>query len=284
MFLKTELRDFPSALVETGLQPNEVRVFPVYDRDGAVNIHTISLSSTEINPCLSFDGFHGTTDLVRFKERTLTSTKNLTTPNVIVFDLGGVMAEISHSWEEAAAVAGVVCSNLKGGNTKLASFHAFDLYQASEVSLVDYLFALAEFVGCDSSEALKVHNGILVVEYPGVGALVDELQERGFRTGCLSNTNEPHWEVLALNGQYPAIHSLEMKMASHLVGINKPSHAIFERYCAVFGLKPNQIAFFDDGPLNVEAASACGWNAHRIDPSQDTPTQMRAYLMELGVI
>ena len=194
------------------------------------------------------------------------------------------MAEISHSWEEAAKVGGVVCSKLSTGNTKLASFHAFDQYQAAEISLDEYLAHLAEFVGCDPKDALKVHNGILVVEYPGVKELVDELHNLGYRTGCLSNTNEPHWEVLALNGQYPAIHSLEMKMASHLVGINKPSRAIFERYCEEFHLEPSDIAFFDDGPLNVEAASECGWNARRIDPSLDTPKQMREYLFELGVI
>jgi len=194
------------------------------------------------------------------------------------------MAEISHSWEEAASVAGVQCSKLGGGNTKLASFHAFDQYQAAEVSLDEYLDHLAEFVGCPREDALKVHNGILVVEYPGVKEMVDEIQAKGHRTGCLSNTNQPHWEVLALNGQYPAIHSLGMKMASHLVGINKPDPAIFNKYCEVFELSPEEIIFFDDGVMNVESAAACGWTARRIDPSQDTPTQMRKVLSDLGVI
>ena len=194
------------------------------------------------------------------------------------------MAEISHSWEEAAAVAGVKCSNLGEDNTKLASFHAFDQYQAAEITLDEYLDHLAVFVGCDRADALKVHNGILVVEYPGVQELVDELHAKGYRTGCLSNTNEPHWEVLAMNGQYPAIHSLGMKMASHLVGINKPDPAIFNRYCEEYQLEPETIIFFDDGILNVESAASCGWNARRIDPSQNTPSQMRKYLSELGVI
>ena len=40
---------FPVALVETGHQLNEVQDFPVYERNGAVNIHTISLLGLEIN-------------------------------------------------------------------------------------------------------------------------------------------------------------------------------------------------------------------------------------------
>lgn len=205
-------------------------------------------------------------------------------PRTIVFDLGGVMAEISHSWEGASTVSGVPCSKLAGGKTKLTAMPEFDEYQAGSITLDAYLDRLTEFVGCERAEALRLHNGILVVEYPGVKDLVAEVVAHGCRTGCLSNTNEPHWEVLALNGQYPTIHSLEMKMASHLVGLNKPSPAIYERYCREFGLVPSDIAFFDDGASNVEGALACGWHARRIDPSQDTPAQMRSYLSELGVI
>ena len=201
--------------------------------------------------------------------------------NAVVFDLGGVVAEISHSWEDAAKVAGVACKNLSDGHTRLAALEVFDTYQAAGISLDEYLARLAEFVGCDPECALSVHNGILVAEYPGVKELIEELLYAGFRTGCLSNTNQPHWEVFT--GQYPTVHLLQMPMASHLVGINKPAPEIFKLYCEQYGLDPSEIAYFDDYPINVEAARECGWNAFRIDPSQDTPTQMREYLASLGV-
>lgn len=211
---------------------------------------------------------------------------NTPTPDsrVVVFDLGGVMAEISHTWEEAAKCAGVPCANLSGGATRLSACPAFDLYQGGKLSLHEYLDGLAEFVGCAPADALAVHNGILVVEYPGIAELVAEIHAKGIRTGCLSNTNEPHWEVLALNGQYPSIHSLECKMASHLVGLSKPSHEIYQTYSSTFGLDPASIVFFDDYKVNVEAAEACGWTARWIDSSQNTPHQMRGYLKALGVI
>ncbi len=194
------------------------------------------------------------------------------------------MAEISHTWEDAAACSGVVCKNLGSGVTKLTAFHAFDEYQADAISLDEYLSELAKFVGCAPEEALKVHNGILVVEYPGVLQLVEELRAKGYRLGCLSNTNAPHWEVLALNGQYPAINSLEMKMASHQVGLHKLSDELFDLYRSRYCLRSGTIVFFDDAPANVEGAVACGWNAKRIDPSMDTPTQMREYLSSKGML
>jgi len=214
----------------------------------------------------------------------LTNQISANPPSNVVFDLGGVMAEISHTWEDAALCAGVTCSNLRSHSTKLTALDAFEPYQAGQISLDEYLGRLAEFAGCSPEDALRVHNGILVEEYPGIRQLVDDLHQKGVRTGCLSNTNPPHWDVLALNGQYPAIHSLEMKMASHLAGVNKPSPEIFELYTTTFGIEPNSIAFFDDYQANVDGALACGWQARWIDASKDTPTQLREHLVALGVI
>ena len=213
----------------------------------------------------------------------MTKASQPSTPIAVVFDLGGVMAEICHTWEDAAECAGVRCSRLTGGPTKLTELPELDKYQAGEISLDEYLYELSQFVGCTFDEALKVHNGILVAEYPGMGELVDELRTRGLRTGCLSNTNPPHWDVLALNGQYPAIVSLDMKMASHLVGINKPDPRIYALFCETFCLRPEAIAFFDDGHENVDSAARCGWKAAWIDPSKDTPAQVRTHLLRLGV-
>jgi len=193
------------------------------------------------------------------------------------------MIEISHSWQMAAAVSGIACPKLSKGETRLTDLHAFDLYQVAEISLEGYLIELADFLGCNVEDALKVHNGIIAAEYPGIAELVAQVRGLKCRTGCLSNTNEPHWETLLIAERYPTIHILDMKMASHLVGVNKPAHAIFERFCSEFGLEPGDIAFFDDAPENVEAAKDCGWNASRIDPSDDPPRQMREYLYGLGV-
>ena len=210
----------------------------------------------------------------------------VTPPRAVVFVLGGVMAEICHTWQDAAQSAQVNCSKLGGYATALTSFPAFDLYQSGDISIDGYLADLSEYVGCDPADALKLHNGILVTEYPGILELVKELQTKGIRTGCLSNTNPPHWEVLALNGQYPAIHSLEMKMKlPHLAGLNKPDPAIYQKYFrSQFGVEASSIAFLRRQP------SKCGWGSvlrmefpvDRLSP-KDTPTQLRTYLRELGV-
>ncbi len=212
----------------------------------AVNIHTIDpYALPGQDGWLRRFALEKTGKKSRFWTRThrLSSTDHKVAPHVIVFDLGGVMAEISHTWEDAAKCAKVHCTNLTDGATKLTAIPAFDEYQADLISLDEYLSRLGEFVGCSAADALSLHNGILVMEYPGVMSLVDELRAKCAAVterGAFPTPMHLTGEYLALNGHYPAIHSLEMKMASHLVGLNKPSTAIFERYCAEFGLQPSK--------------------------------------------
>lgn len=203
---------------------------------------------------------------------------------LVVFDLGGVLARICHSWEEVSRTSGIATTLDPEGHSPLTTFPEFDGYQAGIIPLPLYLDAVARFTGCDPQDALRMHNGILLEPYPGSEELVKDIEATGIGTGCLSNTNEPHWVDLALNGRFPAIVRLDKKMASHLVGINKPDPAIFHLYAETYGAKPGEIVYFDDNGPNIESAKAVGFQAHRVDPHGDAPGQMRKILSELGVL
>lgn len=203
---------------------------------------------------------------------------------LVVFDLGGVLARICHTWEEVARTSHIPCTLDPEGHSPLTSIPEFDGYQAGILPLPVYLRALAHFTGCDPRDALRMHNGILVEPYPGSEELVTDLAKTGIGTGCLSNTNEPHWVDLALNGRFPAIVRLERKMASHLVGINKPDPAIFRLYAETHGARPEEIVYFDDNGPNVQSAKEVGFEAHQVDPHGDPPAQMRGILEGLGIL
>ena len=202
----------------------------------------------------------------------------------MIFDLGGVMVQINHTWEQAADYARVCCSNLTDGTTALNAVPYFEAYQAGELSEERYFENLGHFLGCTAEEALLVHDGILREEYPGVADFVQELMLAGIKLGCLSNTNAPHWKCLVETGPYPGIQALEIKMASHLMGLSKPDPLIFRTFCDATHIDAKQIIFFDDHPTNVLVAKNCGWTACQINPNIDTPPQMRSFLGELGVI
>ncbi|AIE84729.1 HAD family hydrolase [Fimbriimonas ginsengisoli] len=202
---------------------------------------------------------------------------------LVTFDVGGVLIRICHTWQACAREAGVDIKWPAQPEIALTDFPAFDAYQMGAIDLDDYLARLAEWLGCSPEEAGRVHDGILVEPYPGTEELVAELQDRGELTACLSNTNEPHWQAF-FGGRFPAVARLDSKMASHLVGINKPDPAIFRLHAETNGVAPEEIVYFDDAPANIEAATEVGFRTLRIDPSGDTVAQMRGFLVDLGVL
>lgn len=183
------------------------------------------------------------------------------------------------------------CRCLRGGDgrqlgdrpLRLLDFDGLRLFDGGQISVDDYMQGLAEFAGCTVDEAVLLHAGIHIAEFPGILALVTELHANGIRTGCLSNINEPHWSFVS-SSRYPGVAAIQMKMASFLVELSKPSPAIFDKYCATFGLEPQSILFFDDGAPNVAAAASCGWNARHINAPGDTDSQLRGHLREFGVL
>ena len=196
---------------------------------------------------------------------------------MVVFDIGGVMCRITHDWREAARHAGVATRWDLDDPKPISAFLPLDAYQIGSMDLDSYLDALAEWAGCPKEDALRIHNAILVEEYPGVEELVRELQANGVRTGCLSNTNAAHWVDLT-SSRFPAIVMLDCRMASHDVGLAKPDPAIFRHFAETNGVRPAEIVFFDDNEPNVEAANRAGFRAHRVDPAGDPVAQIRAFL------
>jgi len=203
---------------------------------------------------------------------------------LIVFDLGGVLVRICRSWQDAAKAAGVDISLPSDIFTPVAALGEFDTYQEASLELDGYLEALANFTGCNPGEALRLHNGILQEPYPETEEVIEEIEAAGYETGCLSNTNDAHWQDLIDGRRFPAIARLQRKMASHLVGLNKPDPRIFERYAEEHGVRPDQVVFFDDDGRNVASARSVGFEAFQIDPSSSTARQIRERLVHLGVL
>lgn len=193
----------------------------------------------------------------------------------VCFDLGGVLIRIHHEWAGAIVAAGLSCERDLG---PLGGFAEFDGYQAGTVDEGDYLRALAAHLTIAPKRAMDVHMAILRKEYEGVGELVEQLCASGIVCGCLSNTNASHWATFFDGNRYSFGPQLTVRVGSHIERANKPSPAIYDAFERESGLAPHEIAYFDDGPLNVAAAAKRGWSAHLIDPAGDTAAQMRDLL------
>jgi glucose-1-phosphatase len=217
----------------------------------------------------------------------------VTRVGLVCFDWGGVILRICHSWAQGCAAAGLDVRGDSADDVHRQERHALAMrYQDGALTTDDFLTQLAASTNglYSREEVLAIHNAWLLGEYKGIGAVVDRLHRvERVETALLSNTNALHWQrhSTGLNGSaadFPTAGQLKHKVASHLVGVSKPSREIYQAMCDLTGMSGQAILFFDDLADNIEAARAMGWRAEQIDPDGDTAAQITAYLHAHGVL
>jgi glucose-1-phosphatase len=225
----------------------------------------------------------------------LRAVANTEPVEIVCFDLGGVLVRIRTAWAELCQAAKLdVRGNSAGKDAELAVRDLIRAHQLGELSTEAWAAAVAAALHglYTPAEITALHEVVIIEEYPGIGALIDDLHRAGVATACLSNTNDAHWATLLhsdgvqpLPGErrYPNICRLGSHHASHLMRLTKPSCAIYRAFEAATGRSGPQILFFDDLAENVAGARALGWRAEQIDPTLPTDAQMRRHLVAHGV-
>lgn len=101
-------------------------------------------------------------------------------------------------------------------------------------------------------------------------AAIEALHARGVAQYGLSNISQHTIEgTFAMS---PAFARLQGVVVSGAEGVTKPDPAIFRIACERFGFAPGDVLFVDDGPRNIEAARALGFDVHLFsDPSALRP-------------
>jgi len=197
----------------------------------------------------------------------------------VCFDLGGVVARISLHLAEMLGRCGLPVPKHISQGDDIHKMPGFEAYQAGDLTDEQYVAGMARYIGGISiADAMRVHRSMIIDAYPGVFEIVEKLNDSGIITGCLSNTNAPHWEDLAESGRFPAITAMKVRLGSHMIGAAKPDPRAFRAFEAAVGCRSAEILLFDDSPVNCEAARGLGWNAKRIDATGDPARQMRSAL------
>ncbi len=111
--------------------------------------------------------------------------------------------------------------------------------------------------------------------YPGARSLLSQLQPT-HRLACLSNSNELH-TPLHRRSMDPL---MDRYYFSDELGQVKPDREIFEHVIRDLNVPPQRIAFFDDTPVNVEAARSVGISAHEVDGI----AALKEELQRLGIL
>lgn len=213
----------------------------------------------------------------------------------VVFDLGGVIIRIHHSWQQAAVAAGVHGTNtfahdsthnpmLDPTRHRAAEFRGLvSAQQRGVLAHEDFCQGVSELTTglLSARDVARVHQSVIVGAYEGAEQLLRDLNARGVSTACLSNTNHQHWQYMQT---MPAFAAIQHRHASHLFQLEKPHQAIFSAFERATQARPVDILYFDDLAENIEAASQAGWRAMLIDSHGETVPQIRRALATHGVL
>ncbi|MBC24272.1 MAG: hypothetical protein CMJ32_10205 [Phycisphaerae bacterium] len=203
---------------------------------------------------------------------------------VVCFDLGGVVVRIHRNWKALFArfahedVANRIDQELEARITDL-----FETYQLGTIGFDQLLSGMGAALGegIDLDTISRAIDSIVIEEYAGVAGIIEQLGKSGLSTACLSNTNERHWKRMV---SWPSLKSMKHHVASHMVGLAKPEHAIYLKLEEVVQARGPEILFFDDTFENVQAARELGWISVHVDPTAPTAPQLITGLAANGIV
>ncbi len=220
------------------------------------------------------------------------STHSPRTNSWVVFDLGGVLIRIHHSWKAAVAANVTVAAaqdTTPHPALDIQHHHAREFgklvsdQQCGLLSHDDFCKRMSELTTglVSPANVSRIHASIIVGVYEGVEQLLHDLHMQGVSTACLSNTNQHHWEIMS---HIPAFAAIQHRHASHVFQLEKPNPAIFQAFERATQARPMDILYFDDLAPNIHVAIQVGWRAILIDPQSETVPQIRRALVTHGVL
>src|SRR5215510_168015 len=178
--------------------------------------------------------------------------------DVLLFDLGGVLVEFSGIQELAVLLQGRLSeSEISEKMSRYLPSERFGLGKLSREEFGNQ-FIKDWNLELPAEDFLREFQSWSKRLYPGAVELLALLRPR-YRLAALSNSNELHWErntnELGVNDLF------EVAISSHQVGLYKPDAQIYRIALDRLGVTPDRVMFFDDVPANVTAASALGIRA-----------------------
>ena len=196
-------------------------------------------------------------------------------PQVLLFDLGGVLVDIDFgraldAWAPRSALTPQLLRQTFRHDAP------YQRHERGEIDAAQYFDHLAMALQLDASHAQieQGWNAIFLGEIVRTRRIVEHMRTR-LPCFVFSNTNAAH--MAAWTAMYPAlVGAFDGVFTSHELGLRKPERAAFERVCALIGQPASSVLFFDDLAENVAGARAAGLQAVQVRSPDDVAAALRA--------
>ena len=195
----------------------------------------------------------------------------MTTIDVLLFDLGGVLVEFSGVHDLAMLLPGRPAESEVLDRWSLCPHtEQFHLGKLSQREFGER-FVRDWNIDLDPEDFLRKFRSWSRGLLPGAVELLAALRTK-FRLAALSNSNELHWER---NSNELGVTSLfEVAISSHQIGICKPDPSIYLAALDLLGTSPDAVMFFDDVSANVKAATSLGIRSFQVNGVEEVRARL----------
>ena len=189
---------------------------------------------------------------------------------LILFDLGGVLLQLNDPIKTFAL------------DYDDAEFHrrwllspAVRAHESGKITAEQFARNITREINLpyDAKTFLEKFIGWPGLPYPEVLDLVERIDE-SFACPILSNTNALHWHSLDINDVFG--NRFERCFLSFETGLLKPDAQAFTQVTSTCKCEPDQVLFFDDNLLNIDAAAQAGMQAVLCRTSDDLAQALNA--------
>ncbi len=178
----------------------------------------------------------------------------------VIFDIGNVLVEFR--WKQFIAGFGYseeINDRIAKASVLDPDWNEYDMGNLTDDEILD-LFAEND-PGVEK-EIRKVYADFslgLLKQMDYAKSWIKDLKAKGYRVLYLSNFSQKAERECAKEMDF--IPLTDGGILSYKVRMTKPDPAIYELLAQTYDLDPSECIFFDDTPVNVEAARKCGFNA-----------------------
>ncbi len=197
----------------------------------------------------------------------------LTNIDTIIFDLGGVILDISpKETERRFEELGITVTHEMFHITP--EKNPFTLLEQGAISYEEFYNGVRESFNTTLSdnEIRYAWDGMLLNWTPERIELILELKKE-YKILLLSNTNGVHYDTYTKSFQeqfkFPFEDLFHECYVSHEMGCRKPNLDIYEQLIEKSGITPERAIFIDDTFLNIEGCEAAGIQGYHLTNGED---------------
>lgn len=185
----------------------------------------------------------------------------------IVFDFGNVILDIDFN-KTVQQFKNLGFENIDRFLDDYRSLGFFADYQEGKISDELFLNKIREKSGIQMSDQMITHawNAMLLNYSIPRLEMLKELRKK-FRIILLSNTNAIHYANFAFRvpGEDCIDHYFDSSYYSHVIGLSKPSTAIYTYLIQREKIHPHETFFIDDLQENIDGAIQAGLRAKKVN-------------------